>query len=250
MLTRLSGRDINDLIPTERRKLECLVSLLNGEPDADELYWQLKFGRASRFSLPVVRGGLAFDRLARRSVLNKYVDSWLAIRPDSRRWQSNNPKLSQAVDRVLRTMRPALDLTTDQGAVLYWPTYVGSIGAKNDAVRLFVELFTSRLGGQVGKCKREGCDRYYFSSSAGRKTKYCPGGKCARHQTAKEANQRRRKEERNEILKQITKTIVEWGQHKRRLDWKSWTAQHAGITAKFITQAVNKGELMPPNAIR
>jgi hypothetical protein len=142
-------------------------------------------------------------------------------------------------------MRPALDLTPNHGAVLYWPTYVGSIGAKNDAVRLFIELFTSRLGRQMGKCKHDGCGRYYFSPSC-RKIEYCPGGQCSHNQTSRESNQRRRKKERSEILQRITKTITEWGQHRHRLDWKPWTAQQAGVTTKFITQAVNRGELMPP----
>jgi hypothetical protein len=257
VLTRLSGRNINDLIPTERQKLETLVGLLNRDPVTEIRYWQrraiLELHRYPKRPAEVrlkERHSRATETSKReaqkfRAALKKYVDSWLAVRPNSHLWQLNNPKLSRAVERTLHRMRPALHLTTNQGAVLHWPAYVG-IGAKNDAVRLFVELFTSRLLGQVGKCKREGCDRYYFSGSAGRKTEYCPGGKCARHQTAKEANQRRRRVERDEILKRITQTIGEWGQHGRRLDWKPWTAQHARVTAKFITQAVNKGELLPP----
>jgi len=247
VLTRLSGRRVKDLIPDERQKLECLVSLLNGDPETERRYWQLKFGSASRFAFPGAQGGFALHHLA--VVLKKYVDSWLAVRPDARLWQSNNPKLSQAVERALRSMRPALDLTTNQGAVLYWPTHVG-IGAENDAERLFVELFTSRLlGRQVGKCKREGCGRYYFSPSACRKTEYCPGGQCAHNQTSKESNQRRRKKERDEKMQRITQTIAEWERLRRRpRDWKPWVAQHAKVSPKFITHAVNKRELMPPKA--
>jgi hypothetical protein len=100
----------------------------------------------------------------------------------------------------------------------------------------------------MGRCKREGCGRYYFSPSGYKETEYCPGGKCARHQTAREANQRRRKKERDEILHQITQTIDKWGkrQRPRRLDWKLWTAQQAGVTTNFITRAVKKEELTPP----
>jgi hypothetical protein len=176
--------------------------------------------------------------------LRQYVDSWLAVRPNAYLWALKNPALWKATQRVLRSERRELQLTTNEGAFFSWRPH-GRAG--HDAAQLFLELLTSPLGGHVGKCKRERCPRYYFSPSGHRKTQYCPGGKCARLQTAKEANQQSRNRKREDKLRRVKEAFGEWHRlsvsRLRQQPKKAWAAKRAAVTEKFITRWENKGEL-------
>src|SRR5271170_5409634 len=128
-------RQLKDLVPTEREKMERLVSLLNGEdgarllkrsngdvrlPYADHRV-MLKLrrhpvlmdpggsrsGAAGRRSVskqagqekPPVRDRVFYSKLQRS--LREYVDSWLAVRPNAYLWALTNPTLWKALQRAL-----------------------------------------------------------------------------------------------------------------------------------------------------
>lgn len=96
-----------------------------------------------------------------------------------------------------------------------------------------------------GPCKRCGS---YFLKTTKRKKIYCSRS-CGGKQTAHEAIKRKRKEEHAEKLRIAEAAMAEWGKHKRRLPWKKWVLSRTDLTQRWITRAVNQGELCSPQEI-
>jgi hypothetical protein len=60
----------------------------------------------------------------------------------------------------------------------------------------------------------------------------------------------RRQEELEGKVKKVRKAIHEFKQRKpENSDWKPWVAKRAGVTQKWITQAINRGDLKVPKTL-
>jgi hypothetical protein len=101
-----------------------------------------------------------------------------------------------------------------------------------------------------GPCER--CGRYYMRKTRGQK-KYCGKGcaKGVKNSTAKKLTSRKRGERHDEQLQIAAKLAQQWTVSRTKQDWKHWVceraeAQRTKLTPKFLTRAVNKGELIEP----
>jgi hypothetical protein len=114
----------------------------------------------------------------------------------------------------------------------------------------FVWLITDpELDRFAGPCRR--CKQYFVRKTA-KKSVYC-SQRCASQDTAIEATIRRRQQAHENKLAAARKGMAEWEKLWRagrtQKTWKEFTVAYnpAGvITTKFLTRAINNGELEPP----
>lgn len=95
----------------------------------------------------------------------------------------------------------------------------------------------------AGPCAR--CGRYYLKRRASQKV-YC-SRRCGNVATAVARTRKRLADEHADKLRRAAAVAQKWITARTNLDWKHWVAQRErDITPKFLTRAVNKGELKPP----
>lgn len=105
---------------------------------------------------------------------------------------------------------------------------------------LVADSRSCRLG---GPCDR--CGRYYIKKRLDQK-RYC-GRRCAHLASATKATIKRLREERADKLQRANKAAREWARARTKLGWKHWISRNQpDITPKFLTRAVNRGEMCPP----
>jgi hypothetical protein len=93
------------------------------------------------------------------------------------------------------------------------------------------------------------CGRYFLKNTP-RQTVYCSRN-CGKDGTAAYATKRRLKAEHQDKLRVASEGARKWATARTREDWKRWVSKQAegrrkGLTPKFLTRAVNKGELTEP----
>jgi len=108
-------------------------------------------------------------------------------------------------------------------------------------------LFPGRDWLSERPCAR--CDRYYFRKTARQKV-YC-SRKCGKDGTAAFATRQRLAAEHELKLKVASQEAQIWASARTKDDWKTWvckrpSGRREGLTPKFLTRAVNKGELTEP----
>jgi len=95
----------------------------------------------------------------------------------------------------------------------------------------------------AGPCPR--CDRFYIKKRASQKV-YC-SRRCGNAQTAIDRTSRRRDKEHSAKLARAKRAIREWKHARPTDEWKQWVSKRIPeMTPKFLTRAVNKGELKEP----
>jgi hypothetical protein len=114
--------------------------------------------------------------------------------------------------------------------------------ARRQAKILFLRLSQHPDRARIGKCLR--CSRYFFGRPG---QKCCPHPRrCGSARAAIEATKRRWKRDRDKRIERARKACSEWERRRPRSDWKTWVAARIGLTPKWLTRAVNKRELNPP----
>jgi hypothetical protein len=101
-----------------------------------------------------------------------------------------------------------------------------------------------------GCCDR--CGRYYVRNRLYQK-KYCSEG-CARnvrHSAIMKFTSSKREARHKKQLRIAATLCHRWAASRRKQNWKRWVCtraegKRAGLTLKFLTRAVNKGELIEP----
>jgi hypothetical protein len=175
------------------------------------------------------------------------------------KWRESNRNLAACFQKYPATRRqieeflrrdPLAILASSKGASLVMrPGQIFPRGedkpiarARREATILFIELVRHPDRERLGKCQR--CGRYFFGRVG---QKCCPRPRrCSSFLAAIEATKKRWKKERQAKLDLIKKAVAEWGQVKRRGDWKFWVADQVGVTPKWVARAINSGELTPP----
>jgi len=118
--------------------------------------------------------------------------------------------------------------------------------ACGEAIACFIELVRHPECERLGKCQR--CGRYFYGH---RGQKCCPRPRrCGSYRAAIEATKRKWRDERQRKLDRAKTEGAEWMRKKPSLDWKLWVADRIGVTPKWVTRAVNSGELTPPGEHR
>jgi hypothetical protein len=116
----------------------------------------------------------------------------------------------------------------------------------------FVRLLFNELRDSLaGPCKWKHCGKYWIreltKSGTYRKSTYCCR-RCCQYSAASICTKRRLQREHADKLEYVTAVAQRWAEERRkgrtRQDWKQWVNETAhDITPKFLTRAVNKGEL-------
>ena len=113
------------------------------------------------------------------------------------------------------------------------------------ACKYFIRLITDpkrdRFGGPCPRCKK------YFIRKTAKRSVFC-SRRCASQFTAIKATIRARQKQHEDKLARAERAKVEWEKRSRqgrtKKTWKEWVAGSVpDITIRFLTRAVNKGEL-------
>ncbi len=179
--------------------------------------------------------------------LQLLVDSWMAAQCNYTQWARSNPEFLDRINNAIKEF--TLELTGSGGTakvVLRKPIagWDPNFHADQQAAKLFLDFITSPLYDRIGQCRR--CSRYFVNVTGYWKKVYC-SGKCATRHTALISMRARRRMERSEKLKKCRRGLEAYARLKKApKNWKDYVSKKAGVTPKFITRAVNNGELPQP----
>ena len=186
--------------------------------------------------------------------LRAMVEKWRESNWDLTRCFQRHPRMQQKIEQLSR--REPLVLLAASGAT---PKFINPFGptlvqrwprgkdkplarARRDAMILFVRLFQDSNHVRMGKCVR--CGRYFFGRPG---QKCCPRPRrCSSYLAAIESTKRRWKNDREAKLQEARAACDEWERRKSPINWKLWVADEVDVSVKWITRAVNAGELNEP----
>jgi hypothetical protein len=168
------------------------------------------------------------------------------------RWKKSGPNLQKLLDadRELHKLvgyvfQVVLLATKSGGAQLAMtPGNHLDLNSREDIdLLIFVELLLNpqweKLGGPCDRCRK-----YYIKKTARQKA-YCSRS-CGTAATARQTTLKRRAERHTDKLRRAAEAAQRWGTSASKLNWKEWVSkQQPDITPKWLTRAVNKGELQP-----
>lgn len=187
-------------------------------------------------------------QVMRRHLL-RYVETWCDVKPDFGAWIRRNPELSSEVTKAADQTRFKLTATKRAGAILSRRSPLLKMNgvraiAAYDAAWLFIDVVTNTVKHEVGQCHR--CKEYYLNFSGHRNKVYC-SRRCATACSAEVTMRKRRMEEKQEKLTRATELCKVWkAAASKETNWKQWVAKRSELTPKWLTRAVNRGELQPP----
>jgi hypothetical protein len=114
------------------------------------------------------------------------------------------------------------------------------------ALAMFTSLILHpQLEAFGGPCKR--CSKYYLRRTT-RQTVYC-SRQCGAATNAALHTRVRRENEHKEKLNMARKAIADWTPSRTNREWKRRVALKSKVTVKWLTRALNKGELAPPEKL-
>ena len=123
------------------------------------------------------------------------------------------------------------------------PLGAATLAPEVEALCLFHLLTVNpRCEDLAGPCPR--CDCYYVKKRTSQKV-YCTR-RCGNAATAVARTRERVASERMDKLARARATMKRWNPASTRHDWKHWVAMKTGIDLRFLTRAVNKGDLIQP----
>jgi hypothetical protein len=219
-------KQYNPLVLNEpsREDLEQICSVLNGERQPELRLPLRRLIKSWQASGPNLKKMMHADFGQWRDVQESWKAQWLPTRT------------GRAHLLLLPDLPPDHMKKGQDGA--YRPTPEGG------AMVLFYSLTLNpewdRLG---GPCER--CARYYVMNTV-RQKRYC-SRKCSSFATATASTRKRLDEEHANKLRRAQAAAQMWFESRTSLDWKRWVSRkEPDITSKWLTRAVNKGELGAP----
>ena len=173
--------------------------------------------------------------------LRKLVEAWQNSGPDLRTMLRTNKVLAASIKRSICYLEPY-----GKGGKLVWMPRTagkGELGGKWAAISMFVTLVVHpQLDKFAGPCSR--CSKFYLKNSARQKV-YCSRS-CGARQNALQANRKRRAKQHHDKLVRAQIALETWRPSAALRDWKTFVAAKTGLTSRFLTRAVNNGQLIPP----
>lgn len=176
-------------------------------------------------------------------------------------WQDSDRNLS-TLFKQHRDLQKACSAGTtflvpnrDGKAQLAWSPDLGNLqlsSQKKEALRLFVQYLVNPLSDKLrGPCAR--CDDYYVQNRVDNKA-YC-SRQCGSGKTALASTQARRQQAKKTRLEAAKSAVVEWEMNSHDGRWDLFVAKKVSecsidpVTVKWVTRAVNNGELRPPGYV-
>ena len=175
------------------------------------------------------------------SALRKLVGTWQKSGPNLAKMLKDDEVLAARVKHGRTLLAPT---DTGKGHLLWRPALRGSNAGswEDQALAHFMDLIVNpqwhKLG---GPCQR--CGRYYVKKTSRQKA-YC-SRRCGSTRTAMATTRKRREEERASKLRRAEEAASCWAKVRRRQAWKDWVSAKTKITVKWLTRAVNRGDLRP-----
>lgn len=167
-------------------------------------------------------------------------------------WQKSGPNLAKMLndDKVLAARakhgRTLLVATNTGKGHLHWlpnPKCFDPSSWKDQALAHFMDLIVNpqwhKLG---GPCHR--CGRFYVKKTSRQKA-YC-SRRCGLATTAVARTRKRREEEWALKLRLAQAAASDWPTARTGDSWKEWVSARTKITVKWLTRAVNRGDLKAP----
>ena len=202
--------------------------------------------RSSRVDAPHVRYSTRLALSEMQLELRRLIQLWQASGPNLQKMFRKDPTLreqtmhGQTVFYAARNGRGYLDWS---------PTTPGPdattrlLTPQEDALREFMMLITNpnweTLGGPCRRC------RDYFVKKTRRERVYCSKN-CGSLTTAVSSVIKHRQAKKLEQVARARQSIEKWVRSSKRKDWKKWVAMDTGLTAKWLTRAVNEGHIRVP----
>jgi hypothetical protein len=167
-------------------------------------------------------------------------------------WHKSGPNLAKmlkddgVLDARVKHGRTILVPTRTGKGHLLWlpaPRDVNPLSWKDQALSHFMDLIVNpqwhKLG---GPCER--CGKYYVKKTARQKV-YC-SRRCGSANTAMASTRRKREEQRADKMRRAQAAADNWAKVRTRQPWKWWVSVQTKITVKWLTRAVNRGDLRVP----
>lgn len=181
--------------------------------------------------------------LKKQKELRRLLEAWSASGPNLQKLFTQYPEIER---RTKYGETIFLATKSGRGHLEWTPNPIGAnrSSAKREVLEDFMMLIANPrwelLGGPCARCGD------YFLKHTKRQKVYC-SRICSSAATAIPAMKRKRQEEQTRKIRSAQQCISEWGMTKRRLGWKEWVSNETGYTTRWITRAVNRGALRPPN---
>ena len=178
-------------------------------------------------------------------ILRKIVHAWWKSGPNLRKFRLVNPKMSADADSFCSRI-PVELYWGDSGNANFLHTLLDEPRSTpyEEAIRFFLLLITNPYANKLaGPCAR--CGNYYLKKRVSQKV-YC-SRRCGNARTATVRTREQRIQNHADKLRRSRAAIRKWMRTRTGLDWKQYVCkQESDITPKFLTRAVNRGELKPP----
>lgn len=214
------------------RQMQFVVDCLNGPV--------IKTRRAGADTATWKRRRLPHSEL--EDELRRLVEAWKRSGPNVRKLFQEEPELAAFSVRSQIFFHPT---NTGRGYLEWSPSdVVEGVSSPKDVARdRFMTLITNpnwdALGGPCLCCTD------YFIKAVDRPRKFC-SARCGARVSAVVAVKTKRERDHAEKVKAAQALIEKWKEKKRRGDWKAWIARDIRFTKRWLTRAVNSGDLKPP----
>lgn len=203
-------------------------------------------------TMELILGALNDENEVRRSEMRRLVQAWENSGRDVRKLLKTNGELGPYLYGKQGPTWRAVAIPSGSGleiSIMPEGPNDKPLTARElviDEARLvFLRLLTHPAREKLSSNPCARCDRYYQKRTARNKV-YC-SRKCSKDGTAAFATKKRLEEEHAAKISRAKAAIQGWITAHTKLDWKEFVARkQPDITPKFLTRAVNKGEITAP----
>jgi len=241
-------------------EIQRLLDIANGERESERVDAAVKLARNCR-----PRKGITTTRSSCLEAVREQAQhartllkSWVDSERNYSCWNANNQALFTQVMATVAdtsyTLAPNFgDDEEDEPALTRGYSLHNSRGWERDPVgRLcrfqvhwsFVDLLRNLLRDDVAACDR--CGKWYLNRSGHRNKRFCQR-RCAVLDSVTRSVRKRRKQNREEKLRRARAAIRDC--RPGRGDWRLGISKQTGLNVKFLTRALNRGDLKPPAGI-
>jgi hypothetical protein len=231
-------------------EIERLMDIANGEREVERvsetlssarLYWKFGHGKGK----PPTKKGCFWLLREQSEKAQTLLASWMELDKHYIKWKGQHPKLFGQLERTVNDTYYALDELRDEPitARLYVlgkkPAHAFCV---YDLHWLFLNVLRNPLRNDIANCDR--CGKWFLNRSGHRNKRFCQR-RCAVLDAVTRSVKQRRERTRQEKLKRARAAIREWTGGKSD-DWKQRVSVQTGLSAKFLTRALNQGDLKSP----
>jgi hypothetical protein len=155
-------------------------------------------------------------------------------------WQEHGTRFSrQNLERAFE-WRIA---SSPRGGCWYKAWKITRYGVPDVAVLLVAMLLGNTLSGKLSDAPCQRCEKWFVKKRAYQK---CCSENCATALNNTVGVQSRRANDHEKQLDRARGALKAWRRTEQRTDWKRFVSEQTDLTPRFLTRAVNKGELRAP----